>query len=200
MIDMVKIEGMPEEQFYIVGKIVNTQALRGEVRVMATTDFPEERFKIGASLSIFNGDKLVEEVKVDGHRLHKNFNLLHFKGKDNINDVEKFKGMDLKVAGSEREMDNLEENEYYYDDIIGLEVYTNDERYLGKIREIISLPSTNDVWSIQQPNKGKDILIPYIEDVVLDILLDEGKVIIDPMPGLIDDVEADEDVTEKGDA
>lgn len=191
---MVKIEGMAEEQYYLVGKIVNTQALRGEVRVMATTDFPEERFKIGATLTIFNGDKLVETVEVDGHRLHKNFNLLHFKGKDNINDVEKFKGFDLKVAGTEREADELDENEFYYDDIIGLEVYTTDETYLGKVREITSLPS-NDVWAIQRPDKGKDILIPYIEDIVLEIDLDDNRVVIDPMDGLIDDVDA-----EKGDA
>lgn len=191
---MVKIEGMAEEQYYLVGKIVNTQALRGEVRVMATTDFPEERFKIGAILAIFNGDKLVEMVEVDGHRLHKNFNLLHFKGKDNINDVEKFKGFDLRVAGTEREADELDENEFYYDDIIGLEVYTTDEIYLGKVREITSLPS-NDVWAIQRPNKGKDILIPYIEDIVLEIDLDDNRVVIDPMDGLIDDVDA-----EKGDA
>lgn len=191
---MVKIEGMAEEQYYLVGKIVNTQALRGEVRVMATTDFPEERFKIGATLAIFKGDKLVETVEVDGHRLHKNFNLLHFKGKDNINDVEKFKGFDLKVAGTEREADELDENEFYYDDIIGLEVYTTDETYLGKVREITSLPS-NDVWAIQRPNKGKDILIPYIEDIVLEIDLDDNRVVIDPMDGLIDDVDA-----EKGDA
>ncbi|MGH2114774.1 ribosome maturation factor RimM [Aerococcus urinaeequi] len=191
---MVKIEGMAEEQYYLVGKIVNTQALRGEVRVMATTDFPEERFKIGATLAIFNGDKLVETVEVDGHRLHKNFNLLHFKGKDNINDVEKFKGFDLKVSGTEREADELDENEFYYDDIIGLEVYTTDNDYLGKIREITSLPS-NDVWAIQRPNKGKDILIPYIEDIVLEIDLDDNRVVIDPMDGLIDDVDAD-----KGDA
>ncbi|WP_048729485.1 ribosome maturation factor RimM [Carnobacterium sp. 1290_CSPC] len=191
---MVKIEGMAEEQYYLVGKIVNTQALRGEVRVMATTDFPEERFKIGATLAIFNGDKLVEMVEVDGHRLHKKFNLLHFKGKDNINDVEKFKGFDLKVAGTEREADELDENEFYYDDIIGLEVYTTDEIYLGKVREITSLPS-NDVWAIQRPNKGKDILIPYIEDIVLEIDLADNRVVIDPMDGLIDDVDA-----EKGDA
>lgn len=191
---MVKIEGMAEEQYYLVGKIVNTQALRGEVRVMATTDFPEERFKIGAILAIFNGNKLVETVEVDGHRLHKNFNLLHFKGKDNINDVEKFKGFDLKVAGTEREADELDENEFYYDDIIGLEVYTTDEIYLGKVREITSLPS-NDVWAIQRPNKGKDILIPYIEDIVLEIDLDDNRVVIEPMDGLIDDVDA-----EKGDA
>ena len=191
---MVKIEGMAEEQYYLVGKIVNTQALRGEVRVMATTDFPEERFKIGATLAIFNGDKLVEMVEVDGHRLHKNFNLLHFKGKDNINDVEKFKGFDLKVAGTEREADELDENEFYYDDIIGLEVYTTDDIYLGKVREITSLPS-NDVWAIQRPNKGKDILIPYIEDIVLEIDLADNRVVIDPMDGLIDDVDA-----EKGDA
>lgn len=190
---MVKIEGMAEEQYYLVGKIVNTQALRGEVRVMATTDFPEERFKIGATLAIFNGNKLVETVEVDGHRLHKNFNLLHFKGKDNINDVEKFKGFDLKVAGTEREADELDENEFYYDDIIGLEVYTTDEIYLGKVREITSLPS-NDVWAIQRPNKGKDILIPYIEDIVLEIDLAGNRVVIDPMDGLIDDVDA-----EKGD-
>lgn len=187
---MAKIEGLEEESYYLVGNIVNTQALKGEVRVMATTDFPDERFKEGSLLTIFKGDKLVEEVEVDGHRKHKNFDLLHFKGKNNINDVEKFKGMQLKVAGAEREDDSLEENEFYYEDIIGLEVYTTDDVYLGKIREITALPS-NDVWAIQQAKKGKDILIPYIEEIVLEINLADNKVIIEPMDGLIDDVDED---------
>lgn len=173
------------EKYYKVGVIVNTQALKGEVRVMAITDFPDERFKIGSRLTIFDKGNLTEEVEVDGHRRHKNFHLLHFKNHPTINDVEGYKGMSLMVAESERN-EELSANEFYYDDIVGLAVYTIDDDYLGKIREIMELPA-NDVFVVQQPVNGKkDILIPYIEDVVKVIDVEQGKIVIEEMEGLIE--------------
>lgn len=172
------------ENYYTVGKLVNTHALKGEVRVMAATDFPEQRFAIDSKLTIFDGDKKVTDVIVESARNHKNFIILLFKGLHNINDVEQYKGMELKVSEFQQDDDALEENEYYYHEIIGLEVYTLEGELIGKITAITELIS-NDVWTIKRPN-GKEALIPYIADVVKEIKLDDNKVIIDALEGLID--------------
>lgn len=173
------------EKYYTIGKLVNTHALQGEMRVIASTDFPEQRFKIGNKLAVFDHDVKLAELEVDASRKHKNFIILHFKGLHNINDVEQYKGKILKIAESQKEKDELGENEYYYYQIIGLGVYTVEGEYLGKIREITAL-GPNDVWAIQRPNGGKEILIPYIADVVKEIDLENEKVIIEVMEGLID--------------
>lgn len=81
------------EKYFNVGKIVNTHGIRGEIRVISRTDFPEERYKVGNSLLLFMpGSKDPEELIVKSHRTHKNFNLLTFEGFDNVNEVERMKG------------------------------------------------------------------------------------------------------------
>ena len=85
--------------YFNVGKIVNTQGLQGELRVLSVTDFAEERFKKGSKLSIFNDkNQFVLEVEIASHRKQKNFDIVKFKGLYHINDVEKYKGCSLKMA------------------------------------------------------------------------------------------------------
>ncbi|WP_026906097.1 ribosome maturation factor RimM [Paucisalibacillus globulus] len=170
-----------EEKLYTVGKIINTHGIRGDVKVLRVSDF-EERFDIGNTLFLVTGNKVVTELIIDGHRIHKGFDLVHFKGLDNINDVEHFKGSSLKIP--ESQLSELEENEYYYHEIIGCEVFTSDGVSLGMVKEILS-PGANDVWVVKQ-QKGKDILIPYIEDVVVEINIELKRIVIEPMEGLID--------------
>ncbi|MGZ3732270.1 MAG: ribosome maturation factor RimM, partial [Parachlamydiaceae bacterium] len=86
------------EKWFNVGKIVNTQGLKGEVRVVSKTDFPEKRYKVGNVLYLFmpNANRPIE-LTVKSHRTHKNFELLTFEGFNNINEVEKFRDGILKV-------------------------------------------------------------------------------------------------------
>ena len=80
-----------------VGKIVNTQGIKGEVRVISKTDFPEERYQKGLCYYYFKRKAPIELV-VKSHRKHKNFDILSFEGHPNINDVEKYRDGILKVA------------------------------------------------------------------------------------------------------
>ena len=155
--------------FYKVGKIVNTQGLRGEVRVISTTDFAEERYKKGTELAA-------------SHRRHKNFDLLTFEGMNRIEDVEKYKECLLKVA--QEQLTELEEDEFYYHEIIGLEIVTDEGEVLGKVTEILS-PGSNDVWVVKQKGK-KELLIPFIEPVVYKVDKEEKKAYIHLLEGLID--------------
>ena len=154
-----------------VGKIVNTQGIKGEVRVISKTDFPEERYQKGATLLLFQEKKAPIELVVKSHRKHKNFDILSFEGHPNINDVEKYRDGILKVA-----KDNLAELAEVYDE-------TGSE--LGKIKEILS-PGANDVWVVQRPKK-KDLLLPYIEGVVTKVDVENQRIDVDIPEGLIDD-------------
>ncbi|WP_077621985.1 ribosome maturation factor RimM [Sediminibacillus massiliensis] len=171
-----------KEKMFNVGKIVNTHGINGEVKVIRITDF-DERFEKGRQLFWAN-DENSETIPlvVSGHRRHKNFDLLRFEGHPSINDVEKYKNGMLKVKKEQQEP--LDEGEFYYHEIIGCEVFTNTEEYLGVIREILA-PGANDVWVIKRKQE-KDLLIPYIEDIVKEIDIVGKKVIIEPMEGLLD--------------
>ncbi|MGG0276028.1 ribosome maturation factor RimM [Bacillus rhizoplanae] len=169
-------------KWFNVGKIVNTHGVRGELRVISRTDFPEERYKVGNTLYIWQ-EKGTEPlaVKITSHRQHKSFDLLTFEGYNNVNEVEQLKGTLLKVP--EEQLGELAEGEYYYHEIIGCTVVTEDGETIGTIKEILS-PGANDVWVIKQP-KGQDVLIPYIEEVVLQVNIGEKLVTIQVMEGLL---------------
>ncbi|MGX7195517.1 ribosome maturation factor RimM [Enterococcus olivae] len=170
-------------EYLNVGKIVNTHGIRGEVRVISQTDFPEQRYQKGAVLTLFQQGKAPLKLTIANHRKHKNFDLLIFEGYPNINDVEPFRDGILKV--SEEDLTDLEENEYYYYEIIGLDVIDEEGKLLGKIKEILS-PGANDVWVVQRKGQ-KDALIPYISSVVKEIDLDANEVHVEIPEGLLDD-------------
>ncbi|WP_454386063.1 ribosome maturation factor RimM [Streptococcus sp. Marseille-Q8145] len=169
--------------YFNVGKIVNTQGLQGEMRVLSVTDFAEERFKKGNKLALFDKkDQFVMNVEIASHRKAKNFDIIKFKGMYHINDIEKFRDFSLKVA--EENLTDLEDGEFYYHEIIGLEVYENDV-LLGTIKEILQ-PGANDVWVVKRKGK-RDLLLPYIPPVVLGIDIEQGRVDVEIPEGLDDE-------------
>ena len=78
----------------------------------------------------------------------------------------------------------LEENEFYFHEIIGCRVFDENNMQLGEVVEILT-PGANDVWVIKGEN-GKEILIPYIADVVKNVDVQNKKIDIEIMEGLID--------------
>ncbi|MGC6767971.1 ribosome maturation factor RimM [Enterococcus sp. LJL51] len=166
-----------------VGKIVNTQGLKGEVRVISQTDFPELRYKKGAVLLLFQERKNPVELTIKSHRKHKNFDIVSFEGHPSINDVEKYRDGILKVAKDQ--LNTLNEDEFYYHEIIGSKVIDEAGTEIGKVKEILS-PGANDVWVVQRVKK-KDALIPYIESVVKKVDIEKGEITVEIPEGLIDD-------------
>lgn len=172
------------EKWYNVGKIVNTHGIRGEVRVVSITDFAEERYKKGNKLYIFK-EKSSEpmEVTIASHRSHKSFDLLTFEGFTNINQVEPLKGSVAKIP--ESQLGSLEEDEFYFHEIIGCKVETAEGEEIGTVKEILT-PGANDVWVVQRSRK-KDVLIPYIEQIVKEVDIKAQKIVISPMEGLLEE-------------
>ncbi|MFD2700082.1 ribosome maturation factor RimM [Paenibacillus shunpengii] len=167
-------------QFFNVGKIVNTHGIRGELKVLPLTDFPEERFAKGSKLVIDTGEGQLP-VTVESARLHKNMFVVRLNDFTNINEVEKYKGMMLKVSAEYQT--ELSEDEFYFHQIVGCEVVTDEGETLGTIKEILT-PGANDVWVVKA-NNGKEILLPYIDDVILHVDVVNQKVIVHLMEGLV---------------
>ena len=169
--------------YFNVGKIVNTQGLQGEMRVLSVTDFAEERFKKGAELALFDDkDQFVQIVTIASHRKQKNFDIIKFKDMYHINAIEKYKGYSLKV--SEEDLNNLDDGEFYYHEIIGLDVYEGDN-LVGTIKEILQ-PGANDVWVVKRKGK-RDLLLPYIPPVVLNVDIPNKRVEVEILEGLDDE-------------
>lgn len=166
--------------FLNVGKIVNTHALQGEVRIVSNSDFKDERFKVGAQLFIdYQGSHV--PVVIKSHRVNKNFDLVKFKDMNHINDVEKYKGCQLLVDATN--LEDLEDDAFYFHEIIGCQVKTEEDLVLGEIIDILQT-GANDVWVIKRKGE-KDLLIPYIEDVVKKVDTKEKVVVIELLEGLI---------------
>ena len=171
-------------EYLNVGKIVNTQGLKGEVRVISQTDFPELRYKKGTTLTLFQEKKAPIDLIINSHRKHKNFDIVSFENHTNINDVEKYRDGILKVEKDK--LAELPEDEFYYHEIIGLTVIEEKSKVeIGKIKEILS-PGANDVWVVQRAKK-KDVLFPYIDSVVKLVDKENGIVEVEIPEGLIDD-------------
>ena len=173
-----------ELEWLNVGKIANTHGVRGEVRVVSKTDFPEERYKKGSVLYIFKqGQSEPLKVTVASHRQHKQFDLLTFEEINSLNEAEHLKESILKVE--KEHLGSLDEGEFYFHQIIGCEVYDEEDKLIGQIKEILT-PGANDVWVVGRKGK-KDALIPYIPSVVKKIDISSKTVHIEVMEGLIDE-------------
>lgn len=171
--------------FYQIARIVNTFGIKGELKVLSDSDFIEDRFAPGTILYILKNKKAIETVTVEAYRPVKGSYIVKFKEFHNINQVEQFKGMQLGIHQDQQEP--LEEDAFYYHEILGLTVKTTEGKILGTIKDILELGS-NDVWVVKRSEPGKkDALIPYISDVVKSVNLETGLVEVELMEGLLDD-------------
>lgn len=169
--------------YYQVGEIVNTHGIKGEVRIQSVTSHPEERYAKGSQLLWVNAKQNKEEwLTVSSHRLHKSFHLLTFEGITNINDVMAYVGGTLNVTDDQ--LLDLEDDEFYHHDIIGLTVVDEDRQVIGELVEIIET-GANDVWVVKRQGQ-KDLLLPFIDEVVKLIDFETDEIVVHVLEGLDD--------------
>jgi 16S rRNA processing protein RimM len=168
------------DQWYTVGKLVNTHGIKGDVKILPSTDFPDVRFAPGSRLTLMDPNSSATlEVEIVSSREQKGMYVLKLKGYDNINDVERYKGWTVRAFDSVE----LEEGEYYYRDIVGCRAVTDEGEELGTIIEILS-PGANDVWVVERAN-GKQLLLPVIDEVILNVNVQDKTVTVHLMEGLV---------------
>ena len=168
------------EQFLRVGVISSTHGIRGEVKVYPTTDDPE-RF-LDLDEVILDTGREHKILEIEGVKFFKNQVILKFKGYDNINDIEKYLKKDLLV--DREHAVELGENENFIADLIDMEVVTDEGKVLGTLTDVIET-GANDVYAVKTP-EGKEILLPAIRDCILDVNVDEKRMTVLVMEGLLD--------------
>lgn len=163
-----------------VGKIVGKHGLKGELKIRSNSDFSEERFKKGNSLLIrYQGEDL--EFVIVSSRIHKGNYLVAFKDNQDINLVEKYVGS-FVYGFKDKEL--LNDDEYFYDDLIGLQVKSVEGNLIGKVISIYN-NSRHDILNIDY--NGKNVAIPYVDAFIKDVDLDNEIITVQLIKGLIDE-------------
>ena len=167
------------EDFLKVGVITTTHGVRGEVKVYPTTDEPERFLELDHVL--LDTGKEFRDLEIKNVRFFKNLVILKFKGIDNINDIEKYKGHDLWIPREEGQ--ELDEDEYYIADLLGLHVILDDGTEFGTLKNVMET-GANDVYIIDTNAHG-EVLVPAIRECIQDIDLEINTMTIHLMKGLI---------------
>ncbi|MFP4697511.1 MAG: ribosome maturation factor RimM [Eubacteriales bacterium] len=168
------------EDYFQVGILINTHGIKGEAKILPTTDDPK-RFELLDKVFVVK-DSFKKELVISNVRYDKKFVLLKFEGYNSINDIEHLKQASLQIRRSEAL--SLEEDEYYIRDLIGLKVYTDENKDLGVIKDVI-ITGSNDVYVVENDD-NKQILLPAIKECVLNVNIDKGYINVHLMKGLID--------------
>ncbi|MGW2432368.1 ribosome maturation factor RimM [Streptomyces sp. NPDC001640] len=166
----------------VVARIGRAHGIKGEVTVEVRTDEPELRLAPGAVLATEPAS--VGPLTIATGRVHSGRLLLRFDGVQDRTGAEALRNT-LLIA--EIDPDELPEgeDEYYDHQLMDLDVVTVDGTEVGQITEISHLPH-QDLFVVERPD-GTEVLIPFVEEIVTEIDLEEQRAVIDPPPGLIDD-------------
>ena len=162
-----------------VGQIVNTFGIKGEVKVVPFTD-DIKRFDELKNVYV-KTKKESKQYKVENVKYHKNMVLIKLEGINNVESAEILRNAFLEI--DRKDAVPLEEGTYFIADLIGLEVYTEEGKLLGKVDDIYNTGS-NDIYVVKD-ELGKQILLPGIKEVIKEVLLEQEKIIVHLIPGLI---------------
>ncbi len=168
------------EDLLKVGGIANTHGIRGEVKVFPTTDDPK-RFSSLKEVKLDTGKDYLD-LEIEAVKYFKQFVILKFKGFDNINDIERYKGKQLYVTREHSV--KLKEDEYFIADMIGLEVRDEDDKTIAELVDVMQT-GANDVYTIKMLDDNSEILIPAIKECILDVNINKHYMKIHLMDGLI---------------
>lgn len=167
------------EDLLQVGVITTTHGVRGEVKVFPTTD-SAERFQDLDYVILDTGREQIK-LEIQGVKFFKKLAILKFKGIDNINDIEKYKGKGLWIPREDAQP--LGEDEYYVADLQGLQVYLEDGSLFGTLKDVMET-GANDVYIVTTED-GEEVLLPAIKECIREVDVEQGKMTIHLMDGLL---------------
>ena len=168
-----------KQEYFELGQIVNHFGIKGMVKVNPFTDDISQFEKLKSILLVKDGK--LSEVEIEETKYSKNQVLLKLKGIDIVEEAEKYRGCYLKIARSNSK--KLPKDTYFIADLLGLTVYTDENILLGKIEDIYN-SGANDIYVIKSED-GKQILLPGIGEVIKQIDLEQEKIIVHLIKGLV---------------
>ena len=162
----------------LVGKIINTHGIKGNVKIYPYTDDPE-RFKDLDYLLV--GDEF-KELKILDMFIQKGFVYVRFEGYEDINKILGFINSNVYICDKDRV--KLPEDRYFISDIVNMEVHDLEGKLIGKVTDVIE-NLANDLFQVQKPD-GKIFYLPARKEFIKEIDVDKKVIIIDPIEGLLD--------------
>ncbi len=169
-------------EMVIIGKILAPFGVQGAVKVMPYSDRLERCYLLKRVK--LEGAAVCEFKQVSKASIHKNMWLLHFLDCHTRDEARLLANSLVKIDPSERLP--LPEGHYYFDQVIGLDVYTVEGLYLGQVQDVLQ-PGGNDVYHVKNDFDKSEAFIPALEKVVKEINLVDKKMTIEPIPGLLDE-------------
>jgi 16S rRNA processing protein RimM len=163
-----------------IGQILKPRGVRGDMKVLPLTDIPD-RFESLDTVSVQMPDSETRRLDIEAVSYYNGFAYLRFKGYDSIEKAQKLVGSLLQVDRAESP--ELPEGLYYHFEIVDAEVYTDDERYLGRVVEILET-GASDVYVVR--NGTQEYLIPSNPEIVTEIDRERKKICVHPLEGLLD--------------
>ena len=158
-----------------VGRIIGTHGLKGTLKIKSFSDFISERYKKGNRLWIaYKGDFL--PITIMSYRTHKGVELVDVEEYRHINSVEQFKGSYVVIEESDRE--ELEEDAFYFNELIGLKVYEED--LLGEVSDVREVPQGE---LLEVKTKKNTILIPFRKEFVKKVDLKNKRIDVSLLDG-----------------
>ncbi|MET9806624.1 ribosome maturation factor RimM [Streptomyces halstedii] len=169
----------------VVARIGRAHGIKGEVTVEVRTDEPELRLGPGAVLATEPAER--GPLAIETGRVHSGRLLLRF---ENVRDRTAAEALRNTLLIAEVDPAELPEDpeEFYDHQLIDLDVVLADGTGIGRITEISHLPS-QDLFIVERPD-GSEVMIPFVEEIVAEIDLEEQRAVVTPPPGLIDESEA----------
>ena len=165
----------------VVARVGRALGVKGDVLVDVLTDEPERRLVAGVDLLIMGSDRV---LRVESERPHGGRLCLHFTGIDDRTAAESLTGLMLEVERAEDERPQ-DPDEYYDDALIGLDVLTESGERVGAVTEVLHLPA-QDVLAVRAVAGGREILVPFVAEIVPVVDLDTARIVIRPPAGLLD--------------
>jgi len=158
----------------VVGRVVGPWGVGGEVKVEVMTDFPD-RFCPEEEVYISGSPLTIEKC-----RWHKGLAIVKLGTIDSIGAAQEVRGQYMEVP--RERLRSLPEGEYYQFQIVGLEVWTTEGQFVGRVSRIIPTGS-NDVYLVS--GEGTEVLVPAIDDIVRSVDVEEGRIVIEVIKGLL---------------
>lgn len=165
--------------YAVVGRIVNTHGVRGDVKVLPLMDQAQDLMRFES----FHAQGIEQCLTPSRMRLHKGLLIVHFREIPDMDAAEAFRGVMLCVPKGD--LPELEPGRYYLRDLFGLQVKTDTGETLGKVEDVLET-GAHGVFSVRD-DEGAEILLPHTDEIVLDIDLDAGVMLVHLIPGLRDE-------------
>lgn len=172
---------MPDSELISVAKILNFHGIKGEARVGYSLG-NENKLKSLKSLFVYFQNEYLE-LKIKSLKFHKNFAIIKFENINTVNDIVKYKGLNLYIKKSQA-IENLDEDEYLISQLTGLKVYDKSGLYLGVVEEVAENKASS-LLSVRYIEDNKLYFVPFVKQLVLKVDLNEKFIVVDNIEGLI---------------